>query len=139
MLAELARAVDEDLSTAYHAPATERAYAHDWDDFVAFCELHGLEPLPATPQTLALYLKALETRRSRSPRAARTPPTGLPNGVRALGLALPTLWRRLAAIRLEAMLERERNGSRFRPRASPSSRKRKKGAPNSLRLRARLA
>jgi len=88
-LAELARAVDRDLSTPDHAPATERAYAHDWDDFATFCGRHGLEPLPAAPQTLALYLKALETRRSRSPA-----------GIRAgtAGLALPTLRRRLAAI-----------------------------------------
>ena len=100
VLAELARAVEEDLSTPDHAPATERAYAHDWDDFVVFCRQHGLEPLPAAPQTLALYLKALETRRSRSPGAARAAnmPTDLPDGVRALGLALPTLRRRLAAI-----------------------------------------
>ncbi len=88
-LAELARAVDRDLSTPDHAPATERAYAHDWDDFSGFCGRHALESLPAAPQTLALYLKALETRRSRSPA-----------GIRAgtVGLSLPTLRRRLAAI-----------------------------------------
>jgi len=88
-LAELARAVDRDLSTPDHAPATERAYAHDWDDFAAFCRRHALEPLPAAPQTLALYLKALETRRSRSPAGIRAG---------AVGLSLPTLRRRLAAI-----------------------------------------
>jgi integrase len=85
----LARAVDHDLATPDHAPATERAYAHDWADFAAFSERHGLATLPAAPQTLALYLKSLETRRSRSPA-----------GIRAgtAGLALPTLRRRLAAI-----------------------------------------
>ncbi len=88
-LAELARAVDRDLSTPDHAPATERAYAHDWDDFSTFCEQHALEPLPAAPQTLALYLKALETRRSHSPAGIR---------VGTVGLSLPTLRRRLAAI-----------------------------------------
>ncbi len=88
-LAEPARAVDRDLSRPDHAPSTERAYAHDWDDFAAFCGRHALESLPAAPQTLALYLKALETRRSRSPA-----------GIRAgtVGLSLPTLRRRLAAI-----------------------------------------
>ncbi len=70
-LAELARAVDSDLSTPDHAPATERAYAHDWDDYAAFCGRHALESLPTAPQTLALYLKALETRRSRSPAGIR--------------------------------------------------------------------
>jgi len=53
-LERLARAVDEDLSTPDHAPATERAYAHDWNDFETFCQRHRLEPLPAAPQTLAL-------------------------------------------------------------------------------------
>jgi len=78
-----------DLATPDHAPATARAYAHDWDDFAAFCGRHDLEPLPAAPQTLALYLKALETRRSRSPA-----------GIRAgtVGLSLPTPRLRLAAI-----------------------------------------
>ena len=88
-LAELARSVDHDLATPDHAPATERAYAHDWADFVAFGERHGLATLPAAPQTLALYLKALETRRSRSPAGLRADTTGL---------GLPTLRRRLAAI-----------------------------------------
>ncbi len=89
ILADLARAVDEDLARPDHSPATERAYAHDWADFAAFCGRHGLEALPAAPQTLALYLKSLETRRSRSP-------AGLRAGTQ--GLALPTLRRRLAAI-----------------------------------------
>jgi len=84
-----ARAVEHDLATPDHAPATERAYAHDWADFAAFCGRHGLAPLPAAPQTLALYLKALETQRSRSP-------AGLAAGT--VGLSLPTLRRRLAAI-----------------------------------------
>jgi len=89
VLAELARAVKHDLATPDHAPATERAYAHDWADFAAFCGRHGLAPLPAAPQTLALYLKALETQRTRSP-------AGLAAGT--IGLSLPTLRRRLAAI-----------------------------------------
>ncbi len=88
-LAELARAVEHDLATPDHAPATERAYAHYWADFAAFCGGHGLAPLPAAPQTLALYLKALETQRTRSP-------AGLAAGT--VGLSLPTLRRRLAAI-----------------------------------------
>jgi len=89
VLAELARAVEHDLATPDHAPATERAYAHDWADFAELCGRHGLAPLPAAPQTLALYLKALETQRSRSP-------AGLAAGT--VGLSLPTLRRRLAAI-----------------------------------------
>jgi len=49
-LAELARAVNEDLSTPDHGPATERAYEHDWGDFIAFCGQHGLKSLPAAPR-----------------------------------------------------------------------------------------
>ncbi len=67
VLERLARAVEHGLATPDHTPATERAYAHDRADFAAFCGRHGLAPLPATQQTLALYLKALETQRSRSP------------------------------------------------------------------------
>jgi integrase len=94
VLAELARAVDDDLRALDHAPSTARAYAHDWADFCAFCSWHGLVALPAAPQTLALYMKALQTRTSRSPAAVHDPKRGALNG----GLAISTLRRRLAAI-----------------------------------------
>ena len=89
ILAELARAVEDDLARPDLAASTERAYAHDWADFATFCRRHGLEALPAAPQTLALYLKSLETKTSRSP-------PGLRNGTP--GLSVSTLRRRLAAI-----------------------------------------
>jgi len=41
---------------AARAPATERAYATAWRDFGAFCARHGLERLPATPDTVACYV-----------------------------------------------------------------------------------
>ena len=82
ILAELARAVEDDLARPDLAASTERAYAHDWADFATFCRRHGLEALPAAPQTLALYLKSLETKKSQSP----------------AGLSVSTLRRRLAAI-----------------------------------------
>ena len=89
ILAELARAVEDDLARPDLAASTERAYAHDWADFATFCRRHGLEALPAAPQTLALYLKSLETKTSQSP-------AGLRNGTP--GLSVSTLRRRLAAI-----------------------------------------
>ena len=98
VLAELARAVDRDLSTPDLAPATERAYAHDWADFAAFCARHELAALPAAPQTLALYLKSLETTRSRAPSAYQRRPPAERIYIGPVGLALPTLRRRLAAI-----------------------------------------
>ena len=89
ILAELARAVEDDLARPDLAASTERAYAHDWADFATFCRRHGLEALPAAPQTLALYLKSLEMKKSHSP-------AGIRNGTP--GLSVSTLRRRLAAI-----------------------------------------
>ena len=89
ILADLARAVEDDLARPDLAASTERAYAHDWADFATFCRRHGLEALPAAPQTLALYLKSLETKKSQSPAGLRTGTEGL---------SVSTLRRRLAAI-----------------------------------------
>jgi len=77
-------------ATPDHVPATERVYAHDWADFAAFLRPSWCRAAPLRPcKTLALGLKALETQRSRSP-------AGLAAGT--VGLSLPTLRRRLAAI-----------------------------------------
>ena len=38
------------------APATLRAYKSDWRNFETWCHKHRLTPLPATPQTIALYM-----------------------------------------------------------------------------------
>jgi site-specific recombinase XerD len=43
--------------------ATRRAYASDLRDFEQYCEANDLEALPATPQTVALYLAELAGRR----------------------------------------------------------------------------
>lgn len=40
---------------ASRAAATRRAYAHDWQQFRAWCEERGLAALPAAPQTVILY------------------------------------------------------------------------------------
>ena len=44
---------------AAKSPATLRAYRADWDHFTGWCSGHGLSALPATPETVALYLTAL--------------------------------------------------------------------------------
>jgi len=43
---------------AHHAksPNTRRAYRADWADFSAWCRAHDRTPLPAAPETVALYL-----------------------------------------------------------------------------------
>ena len=45
--------------TAAKAPATRRAYASDWRHFTTWCAARGMPSLPATPETVALYLAAL--------------------------------------------------------------------------------
>jgi len=57
-LAEEAQAYARDL----HAANTARAYRADWADFAAWCQEHGLAPLPAAPTTVALYLTAAAAR-----------------------------------------------------------------------------
>lgn len=39
--------------------ATKRAYESDWNDFYNFCRSHELESLPATPETVCLYISRL--------------------------------------------------------------------------------
>ncbi len=41
-----------------HAANTVRAYTSDWARFAAWCTAHDLQILPATPETVALYLVA---------------------------------------------------------------------------------
>ena len=49
----------EDFVRAAKAPSTLRAYRSDWDHFTRWCQQHTLCPLPASPETVALYLTAL--------------------------------------------------------------------------------
>jgi len=55
-LDERARAYAE----AARAPATLRAYATDWRGFTGWCTAHGVDALPATPHTVALFLADLQ-------------------------------------------------------------------------------
>ena len=63
-LATLARttARARDYTKESKAPNTRRAYAADWRDFRAWCVLHGRPSLPASPETVALYLSDLAER-----------------------------------------------------------------------------
>lgn len=42
--------------------ATRRAYQTDWQAFTEFCDSHELEPLPATPETVCLFLTDMADR-----------------------------------------------------------------------------
>lgn len=59
MSATLAEALAQqafDYAKRSRAENTKRAYRNDWQDFVTWCAEHGLQPLPASPQTVAAYL-----------------------------------------------------------------------------------
>lgn len=49
----------KDYARNARAKNTRRAYASDWDDFARWCRPYGFVPLPARPETVALYLTAL--------------------------------------------------------------------------------
>ena len=49
----------EAIAASKRSEATRRAYAADWADFSAWCEAAGRPPLPATPDTVGLYLVSL--------------------------------------------------------------------------------
>jgi integrase len=53
-----------EYAEAARAPATLRAYASDWRGFCSWCATHGVDPLPATPHTIALFIADLTGRPS---------------------------------------------------------------------------
>ncbi len=57
-LVELADKAREYMSQS-KAANTKRAYLQDWQNFTGWCDARGLAPLPALPQTVALYVTAL--------------------------------------------------------------------------------
>lgn len=104
VLAELARAVEHNLATPDHAPATERANAYDWADFAAFCGRHGLAPLPAAfRKTLAPNRKPWRPAEPGRQLVSARDPSGSPS---------PTLRPRLAAIASRHMTAGRRDSSR---------------------------
>ena len=73
--AAMALAKSQAYQDAADAPTTLRAYAADLANYTAWCERHGFDPMPATPEVVGAYLAAAGE-----------------------GYALPTLRRRVAAI-----------------------------------------
>lgn len=48
-----------DYIAASRSAATERAYRAGWDQFVAWCDRHGMESLPARPETVVRFVTDL--------------------------------------------------------------------------------
>lgn len=64
--AALVKAAEQarDYAESAKAPNTRRAYQADWRTFTSWCEEHGRVSLPASPDTLILYISVLaETRK----------------------------------------------------------------------------
>jgi integrase len=57
-LRDAARSAGQYIAAA-KSKATRRAYASDWRHFAAWCDGHGLPSLPATPDTVTLYIAAM--------------------------------------------------------------------------------
>ncbi|WP_445502542.1 site-specific integrase [Microvirga sp. G4-2] len=53
-----------DLAEGARAEATRRAYRSDWKHFEEWCASHGFAALPATPETVGLYVVAHENQLS---------------------------------------------------------------------------
>jgi site-specific recombinase XerD len=54
----------KEYAKASQAENTQRAYKSDLTDFTRYCDAHGFDPLPASPQTVALYLTDLSSTKS---------------------------------------------------------------------------
>lgn len=78
----------EEYGAAARSPATRRAYQADLAHFHAWCAEHGLDALPAAPQTVALYLTALSERLKVATLARRF--TAISVAHRAAGHTSPT-------------------------------------------------
>jgi site-specific recombinase XerD len=68
---------------------TTRAYEADWRDFTAWCDPRGLRALPAEPETVALYLTALD-QAGRRPSTLRRRLAAIAQRHAAHSLAVPT-------------------------------------------------
>lgn len=73
---------------ASRAESTRRAYRADWEHFATWCRKHALDALPATPETVTLYLTALAA--SHKPATIRRRLTVIGRAHQAAGHAAPT-------------------------------------------------
>ncbi|TCP39545.1 tyrosine-type recombinase/integrase [Rhodovulum marinum] len=56
-----------DYAQAAAAETTQRAYATDWAQFARWCRRRGAEPLPPSPELIALYIADLAAPASKAP------------------------------------------------------------------------
>lgn len=78
-----------ELQRSSRAASTERGYASDWRDFTEWCQAEELTPVPATPETVATYLAAMEEAGAR-PATLRRRLSGIAAGHERAGVTSPT-------------------------------------------------
>jgi site-specific recombinase XerD len=78
-----------DFAIASKSAATRRAYQSDAANFVEWCDRHGVEPLPATVDTIAAYLASLARSGLRASTITRRC-AGIRYMHRAVGFETPT-------------------------------------------------
>jgi len=69
-LAETVRRA-QDYAGRAKAPSTVKAYSASWRDFTTWADTHARAALPATPETVALYLAAMANRGAKPATIAR--------------------------------------------------------------------
>lgn len=98
------------LSDAVLAPRTRKAYAHDWLQFCRWCDAVGRCPMPASTETVLLYLTNLLGARKISTGFRHT--SSITHAHKAAGLASPCtalVWRLLDGaqrVRLEQPVQK---------------------------------
>ena len=88
VLAGLRQRTEQSIRGA-KADATRRAYASDYGTFLLWCQRHGIEAMPAEPDTVALYLSAC-AEAGAAIATLRRRLVGISQAHRARGLASPT-------------------------------------------------
>jgi integrase len=103
---------------------TRRAYGRQWDTFTNWCETEGRVPLPATPKTLAQYVRHLTT--TPSERTGRPPaPSSVEQAIAVIRVAHRTAGYRDqpetdAALRVLKGYKKARSESGARKRKAPA-------------------
>lgn len=84
-----AMAAAREYVQASRSEATRRAYAADWQAFTGWCAAQPLDPLPASPATVALFLSA-EASKGRKPATVTRRCAAIRHAHKLAGFASPT-------------------------------------------------
>lgn len=96
----------ETYATQYQAPNTTRGYKSDWGQFTAWCAERQVDPMPAAPEAVALYITDMADRGLKAATIARHLTT-IRQAHRGAGHPTPTTHRSVEMVRLSDLVERE--------------------------------